>query len=44
MQLCFDKNYPERFHFEVKIMVCDKKSVRILQNLRFYKFCFIENT
>ena len=36
MQPCFDKNYPKRFHFEVKIMVCDKKSVKSLQKFGFY--------
>lgn len=38
MQLFFDKDNMEIIHFGVKIMVCDKKNVKILQKSNFINF------
>lgn len=47
MQLCFDKNYPERFHFVVIIMACDKKceniaKIRSLSILFYRKYLYLQ--
>lgn len=44
MQLCFDKDIPESFHFEGKKQWHVIKSVKTMQKIGVYQLCFIENT